>query len=130
MRTLSLRLPWPPSVNHYYGRTQTGRVYLKSAGRLYRRNAAVEFARLGWPRIDGPVRVHLLLYPPDRRKRDIDNIRKAVYDALSDRKYKKAIVHFGVLPDDANIKEDGAEFVDAYDGMIDIRITELQGVMI
>lgn len=129
MRTIKLRLPWPPSVNHYYGHTRTGRVYLKEAGRLYRRKAAVEFARLGWPRLEGPVRVHLILSPPDRRKRDIDNIRKAIYDAISDRKQKRMVIHHGIISDDANIKEDGAEFVEPGEGIIEISIVELQGAV-
>lgn len=123
MRTLTLRLPWPPSVNHYYGRTKSGRVYLKEAGRLYRRKAAVELARLGWPRLSGAVRVHLLLSAPDRRRRDIDNIRKAVYDAISDRKG-----HIGVIADDADIKEDSAEFVETGESVVVVRICEMPGI--
>lgn len=78
---------------------------------MYRRQAAVEFARLGWPRLAGPVDVSLFLFPPDCRKRDIDNVRKAVYDALSDRQE-----HTGVIADDSLIKSDRAEFVAHGDG--------------
>lgn len=121
-RTLSLTLPWPPSVNHYYGRR--GRhVYLKPEGKLYRRKAAVEFARLRWPRLNGAVEVHLILTPPDNRRRDIDNIRKAVYDALSDR-----AGHVGVIMDDALIKADSAEFgePEGKEGWVEIHITEME----
>jgi crossover junction endodeoxyribonuclease RusA len=127
MRTLALRLPWPPTVNHYYGRTRIGRVYLKKAGRLYRREAAAEFARLGWPRLEGPVGVHMILSPPDRRKRDIDNINKAIYDALSDRRHKGVVIHRGVIPDDANIKKSSSEFAEAGEGLVEIVIHELKG---
>lgn len=125
MRTLTLRLPWPPSVNHYYGRAKSGHTYLKEAGRLYRKKAAAEFARLGWPRLEGAVRVRLVLSPPDRRKRDIDNIRKAIYDALSDRKHRRVVVHRGVIADDAAIREDEAVFAEAGEGMVEIHITEI-----
>lgn len=121
MKTVTIRLPWPPSVNHYYGRSKNGHVYLKEAGRLYRRKAATEFARLGWPRLEGKVRVHLVLSPPDQRKRDIDNIRKAVYDALSDRKG-----HWGIIADDADIVADGAEFAVSGEGMVAISLTTIQ----
>jgi Holliday junction resolvase len=126
MRSLSFRLPWPPSVNHYYGRRHQGGVYLKEAGRLFRRHAAAEFSRLGWPRLSGNVRVTLLLAPPDRRTRDIDNIRKAVYDAISDRKKRAAVIHHGVIADDKFIVEDEAQFVDAEESFVHITITELE----
>jgi len=120
MKTISLTLPWPPSVNHYYGRSKSGNVYLKEAGRMYRKNAAVEFARLGWPRIDGFVRVDIIASPPDRRRRDIDNIRKAAYDAISDRKG-----HTGVIADDVHIQADSAVMAEPGEGVIHISITSL-----
>ncbi len=127
MNTLSFQLPWPPSINHYYGRAQR-HVFLKEAGRLYRAKAGVEFARLGWPRINGHVRVHLLLSPPDRRVRDIDNIRKAVYDAISDRRKGKALLHRGIIPDDANIRADAAEFIEPGESFVHVTITQIIGV--
>ncbi len=30
----------------------------------------------------GPLRVEIEVYPPDRRRRDIDNVQKALLDAL------------------------------------------------
>ena len=120
MKTIAVRLPWPPTVNHYYGRSKSGHVFLKEPGRLYRKKAAVEFARLGWPRLEGPVSVKLLLSPPDRRKRDIDNVRKAVYDAISDRKG-----HRGIIADDADIRSDEACFNDSIEGMVEITISEI-----
>lgn len=125
MNIVTLRLPWPPTVNHYYGRTRTGRVYLKETGRLYRRRAALEFARLGWPRLEGKVSVNLILAPPDRRKRDIDNVRKAVYDAISDRRNGKTITHTGIIPDDANIREDSAQFAEPGEGWVNVTISVL-----
>lgn len=122
MKTVTVRLPWPPSVNHYYGRSKNGRVFLKEPGRLFRRKAATEFARMGWPRLEGKVRVALILSPPDNRKRDIDNIRKAAYDALSDRKG-----HTGIIADDADIIADRAEFVSEREGWIEAVISSANG---
>lgn len=125
MKSVSIRLPWPPSVNHYYGRDRkSGHVFLKEAGRLYRAKAGSEFARLGWPRLNGRVRVNLILIPPDARRRDIDNIRKAVYDAISDRRG-----HRGIIADDADIREDAAAFADpdGAAGGVHITITEIGG---
>jgi crossover junction endodeoxyribonuclease RusA len=105
MNTITIRLPWPPSVNHYYGRSRRGRVFLKPAGRMYRKRVASILGRMGNPRLDGFVSIHLLAAPPDRRRRDLDNIRKAAWDALSDRPG-----HRGVIADDALIRKDSAEF--------------------
>jgi Holliday junction resolvase RusA-like endonuclease len=43
-------------------------------------------------RFDGPVKVGLFLSPPDRRRRDGDNLEKAIMDAL---------VKAGVIRDDS-----------------------------
>ena len=122
MRTLSFRLSWPPSINHYYGRRRQGGVFLTERARRYRQLAAVEFARLGWPRMDGAVKVTLLLCPPDRRVRDIDNPRKGIYDAISDRRG-----HRGIIPDDRHIKGDEASFIDVEpggEGWVRVTITQ------
>jgi crossover junction endodeoxyribonuclease RusA len=124
MDTITLRLPWPPSVNHYYGRSRQGRVFLKEPGRMYRRRVAAILAGLGWPRIDGPVRVGILAAPPDRRRRDLDNINKSAWDSLSDRRG-----HHGVIADDALIRENSAAFTDSDpegDGYLLVTITKLK----
>ena len=46
--------------------------------------------------LTGRLRVELLLYPPDRRRRDIDNYAKSLLDSLT-----KA----GVWEDDSQIDE-------------------------
>lgn len=42
------------------------------------------------------IRATLLVYPPDKRRRDIDNIPKAVFDALGSN---------GLYPDDSQIHD-------------------------
>lgn len=81
-----LVLPFPPSVNHYWRSTaQSGRsrVYLSDAGRQYRKQAFLE-ARLQYaPRLgEAAVAVHVDAYPPDRRRRDLDNLLKGLLDSL------------------------------------------------
>ena len=94
-RELTLELPWPPSVNHYWRSVLVGehvRNLISAKGRAYKRNVgqAVLEQTIGRQRKHSPFmgRVHvvLTLYPPDRRKRDIDNSTKAVPDALTDSK--------------------------------------------
>ncbi len=77
-------------MNHYW-RNVKGRTLLSEAGRLYRQ-AVAEKVPIG--RIEGRLRVSLLCYPPDRRKRDLDNLAKGLLDALG---------HAGTYDDDSQI---------------------------
>lgn len=85
-RRMVLQLPWPPSVNDYYGRNGRGGVYLKPEARRFRRIAGMVIAYLsenwGPLPIRGPVRIKLIAHPPDRRRYDLDNREKALFDAL------------------------------------------------
>lgn len=77
-------LPWPPSVNHYWSRTKRGNVYVSARGKAYQQEVALivkRRIRSGTP-YDTPVAVSILAFPPDRRKRDIDNLLKASLDAM------------------------------------------------
>lgn len=78
--TADLLLPWPPSMNRYW-RNVRGRVLISREGRDYRAavaQAVAGAATFGAKRI--AVSVHAS--PPDRRRRDLDNLGKACLDAL------------------------------------------------
>jgi len=78
---MAFTLPYPPSVNHYW-RMWRGRMVVSREGRRYRERVAATLAALGvWP-LDGPLVVEIELYPPDRRRRDVDNTQKPLLDAL------------------------------------------------
>lgn len=85
-RVIILRLPYPPSVNHYWrkGKTIAGRpvTYTSKEGQAFRGQVAWIVAGQRVTAIDGPVHVHMDAYPPDRRERDGDNLWKATLDAL------------------------------------------------
>ena len=97
---LRLRLPWPPSVNHYW-RIVTisghGSIALTKHGRQYR--AAVQAVAIPAMRsrdeFSGRLAVRITATFPDNRNRDLDNVLKAVLDALA---------HSGVYRDDSQIK--------------------------
>lgn len=93
---LEATLPWPPSVNHYWATNGHGR-YLSPRARAWQKEAWAVL-RSEWPHrpYRGQVAVTLVATPPDRRRRDLDNILKAVLDAL---------VHAGVIADDAQVAE-------------------------
>jgi crossover junction endodeoxyribonuclease RusA len=84
---LSVELPFPPSVNHYWRRTGTGRssrTYISAQGVKFARDvAAVVQAMQANKRNTERLRVTVVLYPPNRRKIDIDNRIKALLDALT-----------------------------------------------
>ena len=90
-----MTLPWPPSVNHYYRRVGP-RTLISRAGREYRR-AICGLLAGGGPRkppADGRIALVMDAFPPDRRRRDLDNLPKAVQDSLA---------HAGVYEDDSQI---------------------------
>jgi len=90
--SLTLELPWPPSVNHYYraiARRKVFRGFVKWIGvnvlsveaREYKK--AVQSSLFG-VRSMGSVRLsaEIYLHGPNRRKYDISNRVKAIEDAL------------------------------------------------
>lgn len=89
-----LELCYPPSINHYW-RMGNHRIYLSDEGRRYKNIVAgiVRCARV--QPFTGDVSLKIEAYPPDRRIRDLDNIQKAVWDALTDA---------GLYKDDSQVK--------------------------
>ncbi len=78
---ITLDLPFPPSVNHYY-RHFRGRTLISREGRAFRKRVCSILAARGMRPVGGPLAVEVDIYPPDRRRRDIDNIQKSLFDAL------------------------------------------------
>ena len=90
---IELELPFPPSVNHYYRRVGP-RTLISREGRRFREQVCALLAAAGVRPLTGPIRVEIEVYPPDRRRRDIDNVQKALFDALE---------HGGAYRDDSQI---------------------------
>ncbi len=84
-------LPYPPSVNRYW-RCHKGRAIISAAGRAYRYEVAIQ-ARAVQP-LEGSLAVQIFVYPPDKRRRDLDNVLKAIFDSLQ---------HAGAYYDDNQI---------------------------
>jgi crossover junction endodeoxyribonuclease RusA len=81
---LVLDLPLPPSVNHYWG--QHGhRRYVSKAGVAFKAQVSDYVIEYRVPKL-GTARLAMtvVLFPKDRRKQDIDNRIKALWDALAD----------------------------------------------
>ena len=99
MDRISLTLPYPPTVNHYWqarvvrrGARYVPSVYVGEDGLRYR----IAVARIldGAPRFTGRLRVQILVQPPDHRTRDLDNVLKCLLDSLTEA---------GVWKDDSQV---------------------------
>ena len=99
---MKLVLPFPPSVNTYWRAPNKGplkgRHLISAKGRAYQSAACSaivdQLRRLPKPST-APAAVEILLFPPDARRRDIDNYNKALFDALT---------HAGVWEDDSQVQ--------------------------
>ena len=91
--TLEFELPWPPSVNHYY-RHVGAKVLISRDGRKYREMIISRFRSDNVETFRGPVELSIELYPPDNRRRDVDNSLKCLLDAFT---------HGGLYEDDSLI---------------------------
>jgi crossover junction endodeoxyribonuclease RusA len=79
----SITLPYPPSVNGYWRNIGRGRTIISKAGRDYMQAVSAEVAASDKPATyNGRLAVCVTVYPPDRRRRDLDNVCKAILDSL------------------------------------------------
>ena len=95
---LTLHLPYPPSINHYWRRVGP-RTLISREGRTFRRNVCALLARGGGngprkPPSSGRIALAMDAFPPDRRRRDLDNLQKSTLDALQ---------HAGIYEDDSQV---------------------------
>lgn len=83
MNTYHITLPWPPSNNRYY-RHNRGRTHISSEGDAYRQAVAqIIKADLLDIQTAVPLKIRIECHMPDRRRRDLDNLQKAAFDALT-----------------------------------------------
>lgn len=116
MEALTIELPYPPSVNHYWRRVGA-RTLISREGRRFRRSVCARLAARTAQPMTGRVAVHVTAHPPDRRRRDLDNAMKALLDALA---------HGGVYEDDGQIDRIEIERGEvAPGGKVVVRITPM-----
>jgi len=117
-KTVLLNFPYPPSVNTYWRNLSSGRVIISAKGRDYR-NEICEYVMVEGVRHHAErLKVEIYAFVPDRRRRDLDNILKAIFDSLE---------YAGVFEDDEQI--DDLRVVRrplAKPGYLAIAITELE----
>ncbi|HCH7884017.1 TPA: RusA family crossover junction endodeoxyribonuclease [Raoultella ornithinolytica] len=101
-------LPFPPSVNAYWRSPNKGpakgKLLVSVAGRKFKhavRAAVIEQLRDIPKPSSAPAAVEIILYPPDYRRRDLDNYNKALLDALT---------YAGIWEDDSLVKRMAIEW--------------------
>lgn len=115
-------LPFPPSANHYWRHVTSGklagRVLISQEGRVFRDQVATNALVGKWPRFgaDKRLRVRILAFMPDRRRRDLDNLLKSAMDALT---------HAGVWADDSQIDSLLIERAPTLGGMLKVEVEAL-----
>ena len=84
-KVLSIRLPFPPSMNSIWRAVPNRGMILSRAGRKYREDAiwVIQTQVSNDSLMTGRLKVLMEVYVPDRRKRDLSNIPKAVEDAIT-----------------------------------------------
>ena len=94
----TLRLPWPPSINSYYGTTRSGQRFIGAKGKAFREIVVESLREIpeNSGTLTGRLRLVVECHVPDRRKRDLDNVLKALLDAMT---------HAGVYQDDCLIDD-------------------------
>jgi len=93
---LQLFLPYPPSVNNYWGFSQSRR-YLTAKAKAFKDEVYCKVIQSKVNKFGKSyIRVAIELYPPDKRRRDIDNPLKPLFDSL---------VSAGLIDDDSQIQE-------------------------
>ena len=116
-------LPWPPSVNHYWCQ---GKPIYKNGKRIvprYKSDKANSFIKQTKAAVgitkesSSSIGIEIFAFPPDKRCRDLDNILKAIFDALVSSK---------LIKDDEQIDDIRVVRGDVVKGgMVKIKVVEL-----
>ena len=113
---IELTLPWPPTVNTYW-RMYQNRMIISEAGRKYRTAVAEQVLLQARGKMTmGPVKVTIEAWRPDNRRRDLDNLLKAVLDSLG---------HAGIYIDDSLIVDLRIYWAKEIAGMLKVKVEEI-----
>jgi len=95
--TIQVKLPWPPAVNRLW-RRRGNHIYKTTTAKKYQEEAAELIRQAAEGKRYAPsarVRAEAIMFPPDRRKRDIDGPVKTLLDSIEES---------GVIVNDNQIK--------------------------
>lgn len=78
-----MKIPYPPSINHYYQRTRNGRQCVGKKGQDHRIEVWATLQCEGVTPTRKTLDVTFIVKRPDKRKRDLDNLLKCLLDSLT-----------------------------------------------
>jgi crossover junction endodeoxyribonuclease RusA len=103
---ISIELPWPPSTNTFLrhfllpGRKHPSTCISEKGREFYAAVARILYAGR-YAKMSGALSMTIDLYPPDKRRTDVDNRNKPVLDSLKRRpKDKKQLPGSWIFADD------------------------------
>lgn len=114
---ITIDLPWPPSSNTYWRRNGS-RYFISTKGQHYRTATAWTCHKhRGVFGATERLKLSILAYPPDKRKRDLDNLFKSVLDSLQ---------FANVFVDDSQIDELSIRRMPERQGRISITLEQIE----
>ena len=144
--SVTLELPWPPSVNHYlrhvelpltkfrcpacqrFGKVRVATL-ISSDGRDWLRAVDRLLVEKKLPLISGLLAVHITLHPPNRREIDVDNRGKPILDSLKRRPRDEKQLRWLFRDDDSQVKDLHTVFGPIVEGgLAVVKITQIEGL--
>jgi crossover junction endodeoxyribonuclease RusA len=80
---ISFTLPLPPTINHYYGQSRSGKRFIKKPGITFRQIVQTIVTEAGHETLAGRLAMFVAIHPATRARQDLDNRCKALQDALT-----------------------------------------------
>jgi len=113
---INIILPYPPSVNNYWLRRPDGRGIRVSQEGVAFREACIWQAKAQKANqaLTGPLVVDIMAHMPDKRRRDLDNVLKALLDGLT---------HSGVWGDDSQVVDLRIRKAESIGGMVKVKVS-------
>ena len=110
-----LQFPYPPASGNHRNGYGKGRVFPTKKYREWKKTCKQLAETQKWPSVkDNPVEIDVILFPPDRRKRDYGNAMKVIEDMLT---------YVNVWDDDSQIQRSTVEWGESIKGgLVDIVI--------
>ena len=95
MPRFEAKLPFPPTINHYYNPIKRGQLVISEQGKAFHDLVKIMLAhRATGETMTGDLAVAVEAWYPNRIKRDLDNLLKPLLDALQ---------KVGIFKDDSQI---------------------------
>jgi crossover junction endodeoxyribonuclease RusA len=118
-RLVNVTLPWPPSVNQYW-RRNGATYFISKKGNEFRAHTVILCHKFkGLFRPEEKLSIVIEAYPPDKRRRDLDNVLKSLLDSLQ---------HAGVYEDDYQIDSILITRQPQLNGCLDITLSKMIGI--